>query len=375
MTATKQKTTVHVDLGERAYDIVIADQLLEQIGTMIKPHLARQRVVIVSDENVFAAQGQRLLNGMTSAEISHDEIILQPGEATKSFDQLQKLLSNLLALDVDRGDLIIAFGGGVIGDLTGFAAAILRRGCRFVQIPTSLLAQVDSAVGGKTAINVAQGKNLIGAFHQPVLVLADIDTLTTLPDREVRAGYAEIVKYGAIADADFFTWLEENGKSLLDGNAAHRIHAVRQSCEMKAAIVKKDEREAGERALLNLGHTFGHALEAAFGYSDKLLHGEAVAAGMGMAFDFSATNNFCQQDAADRLKAHLKEAGLPADLTDIAGHETLHAEQLFGLMMQDKKIEAGAMTLILAHGIGGAFVEKNVDTSYLKQFLKAKAGR
>jgi len=375
MSGSNDKKRVRVGLGDRAYDIVIGGGLLEEAGAELTPHLKRKRTVVVSDENVFKMQGARLINGLDKSGIDHDTIILSPGEATKNFAELQHLVSRLLDLNVDRADLIIAFGGGVIGDLTGFAAAILRRGCRFTQIPTSLLAQVDSAVGGKTAINAPQGKNLIGAFHQPSLVLADIDVLSTLPARELRAGYAEIVKYGALGDATFFGWLEQHGAALLSGDNNARITAVKKSCEMKAAIVEKDERETGERALLNLGHTFGHALEAAFGYTDKLLHGEAIAAGMGMAFDYSAENNLCSSGTAVRLKSHLKSAGLPAEVTDIDGGDTLTADQLFSLMMQDKKIEAGAITLILAHDIGNAFIESKVDVDRLKQFLKAKAGR
>lgn len=367
--------TVRVGLGARAYDILVGTNLLENAGEKLSPLLKRKRVVIVSDENVFATQGKRLLACLDGDNISHSEIVLPAGEATKSFAVLEDLTSRLLDLEVDRGDIIIAFGGGVIGDLTGFAAAILRRGCRFVQIPTSLLAQVDSAVGGKTGINVSQGKNLIGAFHQPSLVLADIDTLNTLPSREVRAGYAEILKYGALGDEKFFSWLEANGLDLIKGDADHRISAVKKSCEMKAAIVQEDERETGKRALLNLGHTFGHALETAFGYSDKLLHGEAVAAGMGMAMDYSVTLGSCDKSHADRLKKHLRMAGLPGDISDIPGAEQFTGKQLLDLMMQDKKVSAGALSLVLSDGIGKAFIQPGIDQHHLLNFLQEKAGR
>jgi len=374
---------VAVSLGARAYDIVIGPGLLERSGAFLSPLLARPKTVVVTDENVDAAQGDRLRAGLDAAGISAEFIILTPGEATKSFAQLESLLSSLLDLGVERSDLIIAFGGGVIGDLTGFAAAILRRGCRFVQIPTSLLAQVDSAVGGKTAINVRQGKNLIGAFHQPALVIADLDTLSTLPDRERRAGYAEIVKYGAIDDALFFAWLEQNGSAVLaSGGLTENGHALRKAvktaCEKKAAIVKADERETGKRALLNLGHTFGHALEAAFGYSSALLHGEAVAAGIGLAFEFSVREGHCSADDCNRIKAHLRKSGLPADISDIARAASdpaaaLDADRLFAHMMQDKKNTGGALTLILARAIGDAFIVKDAPADRVRRFLKDQA--
>ncbi|MEM9170944.1 MAG: 3-dehydroquinate synthase, partial [Pseudomonadota bacterium] len=285
---TADAETVRVGLGARSYDVLVGRGLLETAGAAIAPVLARPQTVVVTDETVWAAQGPRLAAGLAAADIAFETIVLPPGEATKSFAQLERLVAALLERGVERADAIVAFGGGVVGDLAGFASAILRRGCRFVQIPTTLLAQVDSAVGGKTGINTALGKNLVGAFHQPALVLADVDALDTLDPRELRAGYAEVLKYGALGDAAFFAWLEENAAAVLAGDAAARIYAVRRSVAMKAAIVAKDEREAGKRALLNLGHTFGHALEAAYGYDGRLLHGEAVAAGMAFAAGFSA---------------------------------------------------------------------------------------
>ena len=370
---TPEKITV--PLGARAYDIHIGEALLEQAGTLLAPMLPRPRTVAVTDENVYAAQGARLKDGLTAAGIEVEFIILPPGEATKSFAELEKLTGRLLDLGVERGDTVIAFGGGVIGDLTGFACAVLRRGCGFAQIPTTLLAQVDSAVGGKTAINVPQGKNLIGAFHQPALVIADIAVLDTLPARELRAGYAEIVKYGLIADAGFFDWLEANGRALLSPDAAPertaaRIAAVKTSCEAKAAIVGADERERGKRALLNLGHTFGHALEAAFGYSDKLLHGEAVAAGMCLAFDYSADAGLCPAEDAARVKKHLAGAGLPTGFADLPPSNALSADNLLDLMMQDKKVEQNKLTLILATAIGAAFVHKDADAGAVRSFLE-----
>ena len=362
---------VNLPLGPRAYDIHIGEGLLEKAGTILSPFLPRQRTVVVTDENVFAAQGQRLSDGLDKAGIEADFIRLAPGETTKSFSKLEQLTGRLLDLGVERNDLVIAFGGGVIGDLTGFASAILRRGCRFAQIPTSLLAQADSSVGGKTAINAPQGKNLIGAFHQPAIVLADITALETLPQRELRAGYAEIVKYGLINDRPFFEWLETNGEKLLsDNGAAERIHAVKKSCIAKAGIVSADEREHGTRALLNLGHTFGHALEGAFGFSDALLHGEAIAAGMALAFDFSVRQGRCKKEEADRLRAHLRKCGLPARIGDLPKSDHLTPGALMRLMMQDKKVEAGKLTLVLAGGIGDAVIVKDADASEIIEFLK-----
>ncbi len=365
--------SVRVPLGARSYDILIGEGLMEQAGALIEPCLKRPRIVVVTDNNVLAAQGDRLRAGLASSGVDADFISLTPGEATKSFAELEKLTGRLLDLGVERDDVVIAFGGGVIGDLTGFACSILRRGCRFIQIPTTLLAQVDSAVGGKTAINVSQGKNLVGAFHQPALVIADITSLNTLPPRELRAGYAEIVKYGLICDAAFFAWLEENAAALLAGEPKTRARAVKLSCETKAAIVSADEREQGKRALLNLGHTFGHAFEAHFGYTDRLLHGEGVALGLALAFDYSVRLGLCSQADAARVKAHLSQSGLPVEVNDIS--IDIGADIILKHMMQDKKVEQGKLTLILAKAIGAAFVSKDVNITDLNEFLKEKSGR
>ena len=360
---------VNVALGARSYEIIAGDGVLDEAGAYLAPLMRRPFAVIVTDQTVDAAHGDRLRRSLSAASLGHRTIVLQPGEAAKSFAQLESLTDALLGHGVERSDLVIAFGGGVIGDLTGFAAAILRRGCRFAQIPTTLLAQVDSSVGGKTAINSRHGKNLIGAFHQPAIVLADIGALETLPARQMRAGYAEIVKYGALGDDPFFIWLQNNGAALLGGDRQLRRDAVVRACSAKAAIVARDEREDGDRALLNLGHTFGHALEAAFGYSDRLLHGEAVAAGMALAFDFSVSKGLCGEDEARRLKAHLRASGLPAGLADIDGAAALSPEALAATMMQDKKVEQGRLTLILARRVGEAFIARDVPVERVVEFL------
>lgn len=365
--------TVRVPLADRSYDIQIGAGLLDRAGAILAPLLKRARAAVVTDENVMAAQGERLKAGLGAGGVAADFIVLPPGEATKSFSQLEKLTGRLLDLGVERDDMVLAFGGGVIGDLTGFACSVLRRGCRFAQVPTTLLAQVDSAVGGKTAINVPQGKNLIGAFYQPALVIADIGALATLPARELRAGYAEVVKYGLIADAPFFKWCEENGAALLSGGEQPRAYAVKVSCEAKAAIVGADEREQGKRALLNLGHTFGHAFEAWFGYSDRLLHGEAVALGMALAFDYSVRLGLCAENDAARVKAHLAASGLPASIGDLKAD--IPADTLAAYMMQDKKVEQGKLTLILARSIGGAVIAKDAKLGDVADFLKEKTGR
>ncbi len=366
------RETVRVPLGERTYDIHIAENLIDEAGKLLAPLLRRQRVAIVTDENVAAAQGERLKSALSGNDISAEFVTLAAGEATKSFAILESLVLRLIDLGIERDDLVIAFGGGVIGDLTGFGCSMLRRGCRFAQMPTTLLAQVDSAIGGKTAINVPQGKNLIGAFYQPEIVISDVSVLKTLPARELRAGYAEVVKYGLIADAPFFSWLENNGNALLNGDAAAQTYAVKKSCEAKAAIVGADEREKGKRALLNLGHTFGHAIEGAFGYSDKLLHGEAVALGMSLAFDYSARLGLCNTGDAARVKKHLKECGLPTEVADL--EESIPSDQLLAYMLQDKKVEQGALTLILAQSIGSAVIVKDADSAEIAEFLKEKTG-
>ncbi len=361
---------VPVKTGAAGYDIHIGEALLEQAGALVTPHLRRPWTVIVTDANVDRAQAPRLERGLASAGVGFDKIVLEPGENAKSMRGLEALLDQMIALGVERNDLVIALGGGVIGDLVGFASSILRRGCRFAQVPTTLLAQVDSSVGGKTGINARQGKNLIGAFHQPAIVISDIGALSTLPDRELKAGYAEIVKYGALGDEAFFAWLENRGKDLLIGDKAARRIAVKRSCEAKAEIVGADERETGVRALLNLGHTFGHALEAALGFSDRLLHGESVAAGMALAFDFSVSKRNCPAADAARLKSHLAAAGLPVDLKTIFDG-AISADALLKHMMQDKKVEQCLPTLILVRRLGEAYIEKGVSSETIVDFLKS----
>jgi 3-dehydroquinate synthase len=355
-------TRIEVALGDRSYPVLIEQGLLDRAGAHLAPLARDGRLVVISEENVWAAQGPRFLAGL--GNLRAEPIILPPGEGTKSWAQLAALVDRLLEAGVERSDHIVALGGGVIGDLVGFAAAILKRGCGFVQVPTSLLAQVDSSVGGKTAINTPAGKNLVGAFHQPSLVLIDPACLDTLPPREVRAGYAEIVKCGLIGDPDFFTWCEANGAALLAGDAEARAHAIAKSVAFKAAIVTEDEREtSGRRALLNLGHTFGHALEAETGFSDALLHGEAVALGTALAFRFSARRGLCSKSDAARVSTHLATVGLPTELAVGTG------ESLAAHMAHDKKASGGRVPFILARGIGEAFVDRNVDLGEVAAFL------
>jgi len=360
--------TVHVDLGDRAYDVLIGPGLLDQAGELIAPLLTRPRVAIVTDENVGALHLETLCNGLKSHGISSESLTLPAGEATKSWPHLERTVEWLLDQKIERNDVVVAFGGGVIGDLVGFAAAILRRGVRFVQVPTSLLAQVDSSVGGKTGINAPHGKNLIGAFHQPSLVLADIDVLGTLKERDYLAGYGEVVKYGLLGDHDFFQWLEGNASRAAQGDMQARIAAVKRSVQMKADIVQRDETEQGDRALLNLGHTFCHALEAATGYSDRLLHGEGVAIGCALAFELSARMGLCSQEDPSRVRAHLHEMKMKVDLSDIDG-ELPNAEKLVELMAQDKKVVNGRLNFILARGIGEAFVTADVNPDDVRAVL------
>lgn len=359
---------VHVALGERAYDILIGPSLLDDAGAILSERFPGRRYGIVTDETVARAQLPRLLRSLDAAGLAHTEIVLPAGEATKSFAHLQTTVDGLLAARLERGDLVVALGGGVIGDLAGFAAAITRRGMDFVQIPTSLLAQVDSSVGGKTGINSPHGKNLVGAFHQPRLVLADLSTLDTLAPRQFAAGYAEVVKYGLISDEDFFFWLEANSKAIFAGDKALQGEMIRRCCAAKARVVIADEKETGERALLNLGHTFGHALEKDTGFSDRLLHGEGVAIGMVLAHRFSAKLGLAPSQDAGRIEAHLKSVGLPTILSDIPGTLGSTAE-LMTAIAQDKKVSRGALTFILTRGIGKAFIEKNVDAGMVAAFL------
>lgn len=362
------ETKVNVALGERAYDILIGADILAETGTHIKDLLKRPRVAIVTDENVARLHLKTLTDGLDKSGIVWSTRKLPAGEGTKNWTNLQVVVEWLLAEKIERDDLVIAFGGGVIGDLVGFASAILRRGVRFLQVPTSLLAQVDSSVGGKTGINSTAGKNLIGAFAQPTRVLIDIALLETLTPRDFIAGYGEVVKYGLLGDAAFFQWLEENGPALAKGDRGLRREAVRHACQMKADIVARDEMERGDRALLNLGHTFGHALEAATGYSERLLHGEGVAIGTALAFETSMRLGLCPQEAPSRVRAHLHAMGMKRDLADIPG-DLPDADGLMALMAQDKKVQAGKLRFILARDIGEAFVADDVDLKIVRQVL------
>ncbi|MDB5440248.1 MAG: 3-dehydroquinate synthase [Caulobacteraceae bacterium] len=363
--------TVPVDLGERSYEVRIGPGLIDRAAQHIGPLLKRQRLAVVTDSHVGDHHGERLAAALEKGGIATDVIVMPAGEETKSFRGLEDLTSRLLALELDRGDLICAFGGGVIGDLTGFAAAIYKRGIDFIQIPTTLLAQVDSSVGGKTAIDAPAGKNLIGAFHQPRLVLADLDVLATLPNRELRAGFAEVIKYGLLGDAEFFSWLEAHTAGILASEPACLARAIARSVEMKAQIVGQDEKEGGVRALLNLGHTFAHALEAETGYGDAFNHGEAVAVGMVLAFDFSAALGLCDPAQAARARRGVAAAGLPTTIAQVPG-APFAADRLIHHMGNDKKASGGGLTFILARGIGQAFVVKGVDPAPLRDFLVAQ---
>ncbi len=361
-------TAIPVGLGPRAYEVLIGPGLIDRAGGHIAPFARRGRAAVVSDATVWGLHGGRLTASLAAAGIAAHPVIVAPGEQTKSFAGLAEVCDRLLALGLDRGDLIVAFGGGVVGDLAGFAAAIYKRGVDFVQIPTTLLAQVDSSVGGKTAIDTPRGKNLIGAFHQPRLVLADQEVLATLPDREMRAGYAEVIKYGLLGDFAFFEWLQANGAAVLAREPAALAHAVARSVAMKAEVVAEDETEQGRRALLNLGHTFAHALEAETGYGAALLHGEAVAAGLALAFRFSAAQGLCPRQDATRAEAAIAAAGLPVSLAQIPGHP-FAAAWLVDHMAQDKKAEAGRLTFILVSGIGRAHIAKDVAAEAVRAFL------
>ncbi len=361
--------TVPVALPGREYDVVVGPGLLAEAGARIGPLLRRNRVAILTDENVAAHHLGPLTEALAAEGVAASALTLPAGEATKGWAQLSRAVEWLLTEKIERGDIVIALGGGVIGDLAGFAAAIVRRGIRFVQVPTTLLAQVDSSVGGKTGINTAQGKNLVGAFHQPSLVLADTSLLDTLSARDVLAGYGEVMKHGLLGDAAFFAWLEENGPAVAAGDPAARVRAVERSVEMKAGIVLRDETEQGDRALLNLGHTFCHALEAATGYSDRLLHGEGVAVGCALAFELSARLGHCAQEDPSRVRAHLKAMGMKTDLADIPG-ELPDARGLLDLMGQDKKVIDGRLRFVLARGIGAAFVTSEVPPEAVLEVLE-----
>ena len=364
----ERRDIVPVSLGERSYDIAIGEGLLARAGEFVAPLLKRPLTAIVTDQNVAQAHLATLERALAAHGIRSTAIIMPPGEATKSFKHLAELCDRLLAAGIERRDRIIAFGGGVIGDLAGFAAAILRRGVGFIQIPTTLLSQVDSSVGGKTGINSSHGKNLIGAFHQPLAVITDIALLNTLPKRELASGYAEVAKYGLLGDAGFFEWLEGAAPAILRGDTQARIHAIRKSCEAKARIVAEDETETGVRALLNLGHTFGHALESATGYSTRLLHGEGVAIGTVQAFRFSERQKLCAPGTAARVAKHLKSVGLPVHVSQIPGDLPPPAT-LLDIMRQDKKAQGGRLTFILAKGIGETFIARDVSEHDVLNFL------
>jgi 3-dehydroquinate synthase len=364
---------IDVGLGVRSYTVQVGPGLVDRAGELMAPLVPRRRTAVVSDETVWGLHGARLTAALEQAGIGVWPVIVRPGEQTKSFEGLADVLDRVLAVEFGRSDVITAFGGGVVGDLAGFAAAIYKRGVDFIQIPTTLLAQVDSSVGGKTAIDTPRGKNLVGAFHQPRLVLADLDVLATLPGREMRCGYAEIVKYGLLGDFAFFEWLEANAAAVLAREPEALAQAVARSVEMKAEIVAEDETEQGRRALLNLGHTFGHALETETGHGEALLHGEAVALGMALAFRFSASQGLCQRQDATRAAAAIAAAGLPTTLAEVARKGTrFDAGSLVRHMAQDKKAEGGKLTFILARGLGEAFVAHDVDAFAVAAFLKSE---
>ncbi len=363
-----EPTVVTVDLGPRSYDILIGRDVLEQAGAEIARRMPGRRVAVVTDENVARFHLNTLSASLRAADIDFSTITVAPGEKSKSFETLATVVDGILGARIERSDLVVAFGGGVVGDLAGFAASIVRRGVRVVQIPTTLLAQVDSSVGGKTGINTPRGKNLVGAFHQPSLVLADAGVLDSLNPRIFNAGYAEVAKYGLLGDAEFFAWLEDNWRAIVAG-WPERDQAIAVACRGKAKTVAADEHEhSGTRALLNLGHTFGHALEAATGYSDRLLHGEGVAIGTVLAFAFSARRGLIAQEDTDRVAAHFAAVGLPTRIADIPG-EPIAADTLMRAIAQDKKVSRGQLTFILVNGIGAAFVAHDVPPGEVSDFL------
>jgi len=368
---------VPVALGARSYDIVIGRGVIATLGARIAELRPGAKVFIVTDENVAASAMAPAQAALKRGGVASRQMSVPPGESSKTYRVLEDVCEAILDAQIERGDLIVALGGGVIGDLAGFAAAVVRRGLDYVQVPTTLLAQVDSSVGGKTAIDSRHGKNLIGAFHQPILVVADTALLDTLPQREFRAGYSELVKYGLLGDAAFFSWLEAHWRDVFAASSSPnsaREHAVAVACRAKAAIVGRDERETGERALLNLGHTFGHALEAACGFSDRLLHGEAIAIGMVLAFEFSAHRGLLAAAAAERVKRHFAEVGLPTRPADIPG--TLPGlDRIMELIGQDKKVKRGMLTFILVRDIGSAVIETGIDEREVRAFLNEKLAR
>lgn len=362
-----ESTIVGVELGARSYDIIIGDNLIESAGERIGALLPGARAIIVTDRNVAGFHLERVKASLAAAGIDAAETVIDPGEASKSFARLEQVVDAILAARLERNDVVIALGGGVVGDLAGFAAGIVRRGMKMVQMPTSLLAQVDSSVGGKTGINTPRGKNLVGIFNQPQLVLADTGVLDTLPERQFRAGYAEVAKYGLLGDAEFFTWLDANWQAVFAGGEARR-RAIATSCQAKATIVAADERESGRRALLNLGHTFGHALEAATGYSERLIHGEAISIGMVLAAEFSARQGLCADRVPARVRSHFDKVWLPTRLQQIPG-SLPSVERLMELIAQDKKVSRGKLTFILMRAIGDAFIATDVDPAEIESFL------
>ena len=363
-------TIVNVALGDRAYDIVIGRSQMAALGVRASALKPGAKAAIVTDDTVAGLHLEAAEAALKTGGLATSRVVVGAGEGTKSFVGLERVCEALIAAKIERGDLVVALGGGVVGDLAGLAAAVVRRGLDYIQVPTTLLAQVDSSVGGKTAINSRHGKNLVGAFYQPLLVVADTAVLDTLPPRQFRAGYAEVVKYGLLGDAGFFAWLDANVKEVFAGGAA-REQAIATSCRMKAAIVARDERETGDRALLNLGHTFGHVLEAAAGFSDRLLHGEAVALGMALAAEFSARLGVLAPEQAARATRHLAGAGLPVRLADVAGGVP-NADRLMDLMAQDKKVRRGKLTFILLRDIGAAYIAPDIDPALLRAFLVEK---
>lgn len=359
---------LHLDLGSRSYDIIIGSDLITEAGKLIAPVLKRPRTIIVADAAVTDLYLEPLIQSLRAVGIAADYVTVPSGEESKSFSELQRLCETLLHLGIDRSSALIALGGGVVGDLTGFAASMLLRGVDFIQIPTTLLAQVDSSVGGKTAIDCAAGKNLVGSFHQPRLVIADTKTLDSLPTRELRGGYAEVVKYGFIRDRQFFDWLNTHGAQVLKGDDDKRIDAIFTSCRHKAEVVAADERETGDRALLNFGHTFAHALEAETGFGSALLHGEAVAIGMVMAFDFSVRLGLCPAGEADLARRHLASLGLPVNLSGLR-QQKWDRDALLLRMARDKKALAGKFAFILTKGIGQAFFTTDIPRQEVAAFL------
>ena len=373
MSSPSDVRSVPVQLGARSYEILIGRGLIAAAGRSIAERFAGARAVVVTDENVARHHGGALTASLRDAGLLlADPIVVAPGEVSKNFATLETVCRALLRTGLERRDVVVALGGGVVGDLAAFAASIVRRGVRLVQLPTSLLAQVDSSVGGKTGINTPEGKNLIGTFHQPSLVLADLGALETLPARQLRAGYAEVAKYGLLGDTKFFASLEKDASGILDGsNIAARTAAIETCCRMKAGIVARDETETGERALLNLGHTFGHALEAACGFSDKLLHGEAVSIGMALAFRFSEARGLCPPQTTGRVELHLRNAGLPTRVSDVSALAGTSTDDLVRLMHQDKKVSSGKPTLILARAIGDTFISRDQTWAEIAAFLAA----